>query len=148
MNFMNEPPSQYVIPTNSIAKEQKSQKEEEIRNLIKKQVLVECDYVQGEFPSPIFSVQKKNSTILLILNLMQLNQHIPYIHFKVENIGTVLDKLIENCFMATLDLKDAYYCVKFDPGTQKYLRFVYNIKLYQYTVYPNGLSICPGHFPN
>ena len=146
INFINEPPSQYVIPTNSIAKEQKSQTEEEIRNLIKKQVLVECDHVQGEFLSPIFSVPKKNGKIRLILNLKQLNQHIPYIHFKVKNIGTVLDMLTENCFMATLDLKDAYYCVKIDPDSQKYLRFVYNNKLYQYTVYPSGLSLCPRHF--
>lgn len=50
-------------------------------------------------------------------------------------------------FMATLDLKDAYHCVKLiDHDYQKYLRFLYNDKLYQFTVYPNGLSSCPRHF--
>ena len=63
---------QYVNPTNSIAKEQKSQTEEEIRNLIKKQVSVECDHVQGEFFSPIFAVPKKNGTIRFIPNFGKL----------------------------------------------------------------------------
>ena len=146
ITFINEPPSQYVVPTNSIAKEHNSKMEEEIMNLIKKQVTVECEHVQGEFLSPIFSVPKKNGKICLILNLKQFNQHIPYVHFKMQNISTVLDMITTNCYMATLDLKDAYYCVKIDKNSQKYLRFVYNNKLSQYTVYPNGLSSCPSHF--
>jgi hypothetical protein len=64
----------------------------------------------------------------------------------MDNISTVLDMMTQNCFMATLDLKDAYYCVKIDHDSQKYLRFVHNKKLYKYTVYPNGLASCPRHF--
>ena len=52
------------------------------------------------------------------------------------------------CLMATLDLKDAYYCVKIDHDYQKYLRFLYDDKLYQSTVYRNGLSSCPTYFTN
>ena len=64
----------------------------------------------------------------------------------METIGTVLDMLTENCFMAAHDLKDAYYRVKIHSDTQNYLRFVYNSQLYHYRVYPNGFSICPRHF--
>ena len=56
-----------------------------------------------------------------------INRHIPYAHFKMENISTVLDMITTNCCMATLDLKDAYYCVIIDKNSQKYLRFVYTI---------------------
>ena len=49
--------------------------------------------------------------------------------------------------MASLDLKDAYYSVKIHPYSQKYLRFCYNNKLYQFTAYPNGLFLnCPRNF--
>ena len=48
--------------------------------------------------------------------------------------------------MASLDLKDAYYSVKIHPDYQKYLRFCYNNKIYEYTAYPNGLSSCPRKF--
>ena len=51
------------------------------------------------------------------------------------------------CLMATLDLKDAY-CVKIDHDYQKYLRFLYDDKLYQSTVYRNGLSSCHTYFTN
>ena len=125
ITFINEPPSQYVMPTNSIAKEHNSKMEEEITNLIKRQVIVKCEHVQGEFLSPIFSVPKTNGKICLILNLKQFNRHILYAHFKMENISTVLDMITTNCCMATLDLKDAYYCVIIDKNSQKYLRSVY-----------------------
>ena len=76
----------HYLSTNSIAKEHNSKMEEEITNLIKRQVIVECEHVQGEFLSPIFSVPKTNGKICLISNLKQFNRHIPYAHFKMENI--------------------------------------------------------------
>ena len=48
--------------------------------------------------------------------------------------------------MAAIDKKDAYYSVPIHPYNQKYLRFSYQGKLYQYTVFPNGLSVCPRKF--
>ena len=59
----------------------------EANSLIGKKVFMECKHVQGEFLSPIFSAPKKNGKILLILNLKQLNQHIPYSHFKMDCIN-------------------------------------------------------------
>ena len=48
--------------------------------------------------------------------------------------------------MASIDLKDAYYSVKVDERIQKYLKFCYDGKLFQYRAYPNGLSSCPRKF--
>ena len=45
--------------------------------------------------------------------------------------------------MASLDLKDAYYSVAVQPSHRKYLRFMWNNVLYQFTCLPNGLSSCP-----
>ena len=50
------------------------------------------------------------------------------------------------CFMASVDLKDAYYSVPVYSQDQKYLKFKWCSQYYKYTVFPNGLSICPRKF--
>lgn len=50
------------------------------------------------------------------------------------------------CFMASLDLKDAYYSVPIAPQDRKFLRFQFKGKLLKYTCFLNGLSSCPRIF--
>lgn len=45
--------------------------------------------------------------------------------------------------MASIDLKDAYYSVSIVDASQKFLRFIWDNMLYQYTCLPNGLSSAP-----
>ena len=49
---------------------------------------------------------------------------------------TLLD--IANVYMASIDLKDAFYSIPIHPEHQKYLKFVVLSKVYQYTCMPNG----------
>ena len=49
---------------------------------------------------------------------------------------TLLD--IVNVYMASIDLKDAFYSIPIHPKHQKYLKFVVPSKIYQYTCMPNG----------
>ena len=51
-----------------------------------------------------------------------------------------------NCYMASLDLKDAYYSVPISLEDRKFLRFYWKGVLYQFTCLPNGLSSCPRLF--
>ena len=44
-------------------------------------------------------------------------------------------------YMASIDIKDAYYCVPVHEDYRKYLKFVWNDKLFQFTCLPNGLSV-------
>lgn len=64
----------------------------------------------------------------------------------MDNIHTVLKLVTKNCWMASIDLKDAYYSVRVDPHHQKYLKFCYENTMYKFTVFPNGLSTCPRKF--
>ena len=48
--------------------------------------------------------------------------------------------------MASIDLRDAYYTVAIHSDHQKYLKFVANGVLYQYTCLPNGLASAPRIF--
>ena len=50
------------------------------------------------------------------------------------------------CFMASADLKDAYYTVPIHPSHQKYLKFCFDGAFYQYPCLPNGLASAPRIF--
>ena len=50
------------------------------------------------------------------------------------------------CFMASVDLKDAYYTVPIHPSHQKYLKFYFDGVFYTYTCWPNGLASAPRLF--
>ena len=64
----------------------------------------------------------------------------------METIQSILAMITPNCWMASVDLKDAYYSVRIHPSCQRYLNFFYQGSLYAYTVYPNGLASCPRQF--
>ena len=48
--------------------------------------------------------------------------------------------------MASIDLKDAYYSVPIATEHQKYLKFMWEGKLYKFACFPNGLAFCPRKF--
>ena len=51
----------------------------------------------------------------------------------MQTFQSVLSLIQPDCFMATIDLKDAYYSVKIDELDTKYLKFSlnYNFLFYQ-----------------
>lgn len=56
-------------------------------------------------------------------------------------------KLIEkDCFMASIDLKDAYYCVPIAWEDKKVPWFIWQGSLFQFLRLPNGLSCAPRKF--
>ena len=59
----------------------------------------------------------------MILNLKRLNENRPYIHFKMETVKSSLTLVAPNCYIAKVDIKDAYYSVPILPEHQEYLKF-------------------------
>lgn len=118
----------------------------EIDTLLQKRVIVESEHEAGEFISPIFLVPKTEDSYRMILNLKKLNENVPYIHFKMETINSILTLVTQNCYMAKIDIKDAYYSIPILEEHQKYLKFYYNGKLYKFTCLPNGLCSGPRKF--
>ena len=100
----------------------------------------------GEFVSTIFLRPKNDGSFRMILNLKQFNEWVEYHHFKMDTLDTVTRMMKPGCFMASVDLKDAYYTVPIHSDHQKYLKFMFNGTLYQYTCLPNGLSSAPRIF--
>lgn len=119
---------------------------DEIKKLLKKGVVIPSKHEEGEFISPIFLRSKKDGSYRTILNLKQLNEFVEYQHFKMDTLDSVIKMMKPGCYMASVDLKDAYYTVPICKDHQKFLKFKFNGNLYQYTCLPNGLSSAPRIF--
>ena len=148
IEFVQPPEIQRQYPANSISYQHAPLIEQEISDLLLNNVLKRCAHENGQFISPIFCVPKKDGKIRLILNLKQLNSFVAYHHFKMETIQSILAMITLNCWMASIDLNDAYYSVRIHPSCQRYLKFCYEGSLYAYTAYPNGLASCQGNLLN
>ena len=97
--------------------------------------------------STIFLRPKNDGSFRMILNLKQFNESVEYHHFKMDTLETVTRMMKPGCFMASVDLKDAYYTVPMHSNHQKYLKFTFDGTLYQYTCLPSGLSSAPNIKP-
>ena len=64
----------------------------------------------------------------------------------MESFSTIVNMVKSNCFMASIDLKDAYYSVPIAAGHQKYVKFSWEGQLYKFVCFPNGLAFCPRKF--
>ncbi|XP_045446325.1 uncharacterized protein LOC123654470 [Melitaea cinxia] len=64
----------------------------------------------------------------------------------MEDHRTVTKLLSVNAFMATIDLKEAYFLVPIAKSCRKYLCFAFDGKIYHFNVLPYGLSVAPRIF--
>jgi len=109
-------------------------------------VIEQAVHSKDQFVSKIFIRPKRNGGHRLILDLSKLNNHVSYHKFKMESLKTALTLIEKDFYMASIDLKDAYYSVPIAPKFRKYLRFTWHGKLFQFTCLPNGLSSAPRTF--
>lgn len=105
-----------------------------------------CTSCKDQFISTYFLADKSNREKRFILNLKKLNKFIKPLHFKLEDIRTAIKLIFSGCFMAKIDLKNAYFLVSICPEDRKFLRFSFRDKLFQFTCMPFDLSICPYAF--
>ena len=118
----------------------------EVQKLCEKGVLEIVESDETQVLSNIFLRPKKDGTFRMILDLTWVNKHVIYEHFKMCSLETAKDMLRENCWMASVDLRDAYYSVRVHEEDRKYLRFKWNGLIYQFTCMPNGLACAPRFF--
>lgn len=119
---------------------------QEIAKLQGKGVIQSSTHEPGEFISNIFTRPKKDGSFRMILNLKDLNTNLTYHHFKMDTFLSASKLVTKHCFMASIDLKDAYYSVPIHDQDQKYLKFMWKGQLYKFKVLPNGLSSGPRMF--
>lgn len=118
----------------------------EIAQLLQKGIIQPCYHKAGEFISPVFTRPKKDGSFQMILKLKSFNTHVTNHHFKMDNIWTAIRTMKPGCYMASIDLKDAYYSVPISTTDQKFLKFEWKGTLYQFTCFHKNLQNCINQF--
>ena len=75
-----------------------------------------------------------------------LNKLIYHKHFKMEGIHTVRDLLQRGDWMTRINIKDAYFAIPIYPQHQRFLRFQWKGKCFQFTCLSFGLVSAPRVF--
>lgn len=114
-----------------------------VQELFQKGVIERWSEERGQFISNIFVRPKPSWKVRLILDLTELNKFLILQHFKLNNLETALHMVREGCFMATMDLQDAYFEVGFHKSFRKYLKFRWQNELWQFKGVPMGLACAP-----
>ena len=83
-----------------------------------------------------------SSQLYLCLSNLLMNLY----HITMDTIQTALKLMRPECFMASVDLKDAYYSVPVAKEDRKYLKFEWQGSYYAYTCLSNGLACAPRLF--
>lgn len=122
-----------------------------VQKLLTLGAITQCVSTNDEFISKTFLAPKPNGDKRFILNLKNLNKFISKLHFKMEDYRTASKLLSTNGFMATIDLKEAYFLLPIRESDKKYLRFQFenenlDIITYQFNAMPYGLSVAPRAF--
>ena len=120
--------------------------QEEIRDLICKNAIVQINDFPNLCLSPIFVIPKKSGDLRVILNLKEFNLFISSQHFRMETLNVILSQLSANDWAVSIDLKDAYLHILVHPQSRRFLGFQFMDMTYQYKVLPFGLTDSPGVF--
>lgn len=107
---------------------------QEIDRLLGLGAIRRCEPCDGQFLSSCFLVPKPNGAWRFVLNLKELNTFIGTDHFIMEDCRTAQRLLSRDCYMATIDLQDAYYLVPMHEESCKFLRFEWDNVLFEFTV--------------
>ena len=121
---------------------------EEVEGLCTKCAAVPVPPDQGwsGYYSSYFLVPKKDGGLRPILNLKQFNNCLRKVKFKMNTLESIISVMDSGLWLASVDLKDAYFHVGIRKEHRKYLRFCWQGKLYEYSVLPFGLSTAPRVF--
>ena len=98
------------------------------------------------FSSRLFLVPKKTGDLRPVIDLSTLNPHMVVPHFKMETQGSVRSAIRSQEWTVSIDIRDAYLHVLMHQAVHKYLHFVVNKKVYQFTCLPFGLATSPREF--
>ena len=110
--------------------------QEEIRDLISKNAIVQINDFLSLCLSPIF----------VIPNLKEFNLFILTQHFRMETLNVILPQFSASDWAVSIDLKDAYLHIPVHPQSRRFLGFQFIDMTYQYKVLPFGLNDSPWVF--
>ena len=94
----------------------------------------------------LFLVPKKTRDLRPVIDLSTLNGHMVVPHFKMEMQGSVRSAIRSQEWTVSIDICDPHLHVPMHKAVRKYLCFVVNKQVYQFTCLPFGLATSPWEF--
>ena len=98
------------------------------------------------FYSRLFLMEKVTGSWCPVIDLSHLNEFVLQIPFKMETVTSVLLYVRAGDFLASIDLKDAYFQIPVHQSSKKLLRFLSGGQVYQFKALCFGLSTAPQVF--
>ena len=137
LNFLVEPPKKgaFEYPR---SKGEFDIIDAEVKSLLEKGVISRTSIEEGDYFSNLFTTPKKDGTYRTILNLKFLNKECDTKHFKMESLKNALHMVRRNAYLASIDIKDAFYSVPICESHRKYLKFSWTESPFNFNVMPNG----------
>ena len=114
--------------------------------MVRKGAIEEASPHSRAFYGRLFTVPKSSGGLRPVLDLSPLNKYLQVIHFRMETPQSIRDSIRQGDWATSLDLKDAYFHVPMHRNSRKFLRFVWNSRVYQFRALPFGLSLAPWVF--
>ena len=146
IKFLTQPVQLFVLRPYLFSSETTDAIDQQVSQFLDKGIIKKSSPVENQFISTIFLRPKKDGSFRMILNLKELNKFVEYEHFKMDSIYTSIELMRPTYFMASIDLKDAYFSVPIDESHQKYFKFEWQGVLYQFTCLAQGVSSAPRLF--
>ena len=117
----------------------------EVESLLQKRAIEEVTSMHPKrgFFSRIFLVQKRTGGWRPVIDLSRLNQFVLCPHFKMETLNSIRLALQKGDWVTSLDLRDAYFHIGIHCRSRRYLRFVFEGKVYQFRALAFGLNVSP-----
>ena len=119
---------------------------QEVETMLAKEALEIARDPGPGFYSRLFLVEKASGGWRPVIDLSHLNEFVQLTRFKMETVASVLLSVREGDFLASLDLKDAYFQIPIHPSSRKLLRFTSEGTVYQFRALCFGLSTAPQVF--
>lgn len=147
--FLKDPPlsgSPVEFPSYKVGSERHLALEVAVEEMLRKGAIEPVLDPQAGFYSRVFLVPKATGGWRPICDLSVLNRFLVVTHFRMETVSSVLESMAEGEWMVSLDLRDAYFQVPVHPRSRKYMRFVWQGRVFQFRALCFGLASAPQVF--
>jgi hypothetical protein len=92
------------------------------------------------FYSRLFIVPKKTGGMRPVIDLSILNTYLVVPHFKMETNRSIRASILPGMWTTSLDLSDAYFHIPICHSYRRYIRFVWDNRVYQFRALPFGIA--------
>ena len=138
-----EPVQEKAPKVRKLNQKQQKQVDLEVKAMLEKGSISKVYHSKRKFLRSLFLISKKSGENRPVMYLKDLNQFIPYKHFKMEGLHGLKYVLQKRDYMYEIDLKGAYFSVLLHKDSRKLVRFLWEGTLYEFLCLCFGLGGAP-----